>query len=337
MDEIQRNKMRIIILGSGSFAGQALFSNLIKNGYEVIGINRSSAKNKIHWDWLKTFDKNIVDYWHEININKNPEKIVDLINDLQPTHIVDFMGQGMVAQSWDDPELWYSTNISKKVFVLEAIRKLKNLEKYVRASTPEVYGSSNHKIEESAHFNPSSPYAISHCSIDYHVRSIGRNFDFPYSIGRFANFYGEGQQLYRVIPKAILSFVNGKDFIVDGNGKSLRSFIYSSDIVSAIKKLLFDAKPFSEFNFSSSEEISILDLVKKISKICKTDFDKTIKFGPERKGKDMIYRLDCNKAQKELNWDCKVSLNEGLKRVYKWISKNNTYFSKASWKYIHKC
>ena len=39
------------------------------------------------------------------------------------------MGQGMVAQSWNDPELWYSTNISKKVFVLEAIRKLNTLEK----------------------------------------------------------------------------------------------------------------------------------------------------------------------------------------------------------------
>ena len=105
------------------------------------------------------------------------------------------------------------------------------------------------------------------------------------------------------------------------NGKSLRSFIYSSDIVDGIKKLLFDAKPFSEFNFSSNEELSIIELVRKISKICKTDFDKTIKFGPERKGKDMIYRLDCNKAKKELNWECKVSLNEGLKKVYKWISK----------------
>ena len=153
--------MRIIILGSGSFAGQALFSDLIKNGYEVVGINRSAPKNHIHWNWLKTFENNIDDYWFEININKDPEKIVALINDFNPTHIVDFMGQGMVAQSWDDPELWYSTNISKKVFVLEAIKNLNSLEKYVRASTPEVYGSSHSYINEFEHFNPSSPYAVS--------------------------------------------------------------------------------------------------------------------------------------------------------------------------------
>ncbi len=329
--------MKILILGSGSFAGQALFSDLISNGYEVIGINRSAPKSEKHWEWIKENKLNLKDYWYEININDKPDKVVELIQNINPSHIIDFMGQGMVAQSWDDPKLWYSTNLSNKVYVLEAIRKLKGLEKYIRASTPEVYGSNSQKVKESNAFNPSTPYAVSHCSIDYHLRCLGKNYEFPYCIGRFANFYGEGQQLYRVIPKAILCFINGKDFIIDGNGKSLRSFLHSKDIVSAIKKLLFQAKPISEYNFSSNEEISILDLIILISKQCEIDFHETIKFGPERKGKDLIYRLDCEKSKNELNWESKVSLKEGIRKVHTWISKNNDYLSKDSWNYIHKC
>ena len=49
------------------------------------------------------------------------------------------MGQGMVAQSWQDPSLWYETNIGKKSLILETIRNLDSIEKYVRASTPEVF------------------------------------------------------------------------------------------------------------------------------------------------------------------------------------------------------
>ena len=64
-------------------------------------------------------------------INDEVEKVVQIIKDINPSHIIDFMGQGMVAQSWNEPSLWYSTNIVKKAYVLEEIRKLKNFEKYV--------------------------------------------------------------------------------------------------------------------------------------------------------------------------------------------------------------
>ena len=57
MDERKQYKMKILILGSGSFAGQALFSNLIESGYEVMGINRSAPKSTYHWPWAKKYKK----------------------------------------------------------------------------------------------------------------------------------------------------------------------------------------------------------------------------------------------------------------------------------------
>ena len=329
--------MKILILGSGSFAGQALCSNLLDSGYEVIGINRSAPKSTYHWSWTNRYKKYLNKYWFEINLHKNPDNIIEKINAFQPSHIIDFMGQGMVAQSWDDPNLWYETNLARKSYLLESIKNLKSLEKYIRASTPEVYGSSEFKQKEEAHFCPSSPYAVSHSAIDYHLRCLGKNYDFPYIIGRFSNFYGEGQQLYRVIPKAILSLLNDKIFTIDGDGKSIRSFIHSDDICSAFKALLFKSQPKKEYNFSTPEEITIIDLISKICHLTNKNFEKVVKFGPERKGKDLIYRLDCTKSVSELGWESTISFNDGLKKVHEWIENNNSYFSKLSWDYEHKC
>ena len=246
------------------------------------------------------------------------------------------MGQGMVAQSWGDPKLWYSTNLAEKSFILENIRDLSELKKYVRASTPEVYGSNDSFIDEEAHFKPSTPYAISHAAIDFHLRCMGEKYNFPYSIGRFSNFYGEGQQLYRVIPRAILSCLTGKKFILEGDGMSRRSFIYSSDIAESIKLLLFQAQNKSEFNFSGDEEITIKDLIKLICEITNTSYEKIVELGPDRPSKDMIYRLDCRKAKQTFNWSPNVNLKIGLQRTIKWIERNIKFFSNENWNYTHK-
>ena len=328
--------MKILILGSGSFAGQAVFSNLLKDGFDVFGINRSKPKNKYYWPWVQNHEIKYGKNWYEANINTNPDQLIKLIKEINPSHIIDFMGQGMVAPSWADPMLWYRTNLVNKSYALEAIRSLKNLQKYVRASTPEVYGSNIQRIKEDNRFNPSTPYAVSHCAIDYHIRCLGKNYDFPYTIGRFANFYGEGQQLYRVIPKSILKFLNKEKFKIDGDGKSFRSFIYSKDIVNAVKKLLFKASPISEYNFSSNEEVSIKELIKLISNLTNVDFDELVEFGPERKGKDLIYRLDCDKAKRELSWENKTPLEIGIEKVQDWISLNLQNLNAQSCEYLHK-
>lgn len=326
--------MKILILGAGSFAGQAIFSDFLKKGYEIFGINRSSPKSQYMWEWVNSFA--FEKRWIQINIYSELENFKEEVKKLKPTHIIDLLGQGMVAQSWQDPKLWYETNLSNKADLMEIIRNLDSLEKYIRISTPEVFGSSSEYLKETHKFNPSTPYAISHAAIDFHLRCLGNQYDFPYCIGRFANFYGPGQQLYRVIPKSILSFLNNKKFILDGGGKSRRSFIFSSDIIEATNKLLFDGKIKEEYNFSSNEEVSILELINKISDILEIKFESNVEIGAERPGKDMFYRLDCKKSIADLNWSNKISLDQGLEKVIRWISINNSKLKNEPMDYIHK-
>tara|TARA_B100000212_G_C27347937_1_gene522245 strand:+ start:94 stop:1080 length:987 start_codon:yes stop_codon:yes gene_type:complete len=322
--------MKIIILGAGSFIGQLIFAHYLQKGHRVIGINRSKPNDIFQWPRNKE-NQDYGEFWYKLNIVNDNDKIIDIVNKFEPHLIIDFMGQGMVAPSWNTPELWYDTNLSKKAKLLNSFTKLKNLKKYIRASTPEVYGSNEKFLEESSNFNPSTPYAVSHAAIDFHLRCLGKQYNFPYIIGRFANFYGIGQQLYRVIPKLFLSCLTKKKFILDGGGKSLRSFIYGRDLIKAFDLMINSNHKMEEFNFSSQEEISISSLVDKICYLTKTDREKIIIDGPERPGKDMYYRLQISKAEEQLNWTPEVMLDEGLGEVYSWLSNSLDELATRSW------
>lgn len=326
--------MKIVILGSGSFAGHLAYYHFLKKGHNVLGINRSSKKNKNLWPTaiINTFNG----FWLIANIVDDVQVIIEEVNNFCPEIIIDFMGQGMVAPSWENPSLWYDTNIVKKTQLLESFAKLPKLKQYIRASTPEVYGSSLEYIQPDASFNPSTPYAVSHAAIDFHIRNLGRQYSFPFVLARYSNFYGPGQQLYRVIPKAILCCINKKSFILDGAGKSFRSFIYADDILQSLDLIIESKVVQVEFGFSTPEEISIYDLVKLIYNIADVDFNSSVVIGPERLGKDKTYRLDCTNSIKILNWKPQVSLSNGLNMTYSWIASNRESFSSLSWDYIHQ-
>ncbi len=324
--------MRILILGSGSFAGQALFSTYLKRGLDVFGINRSDPKDGYQWPWVKSFGE-IKRRWFKYDLSNSVDSIIEIVKEIDPQIIIDFMGEGMVAPSWINPDIWYTTNLAKKSKLLNSFLNLKNLKRYIRASTPEVYGSNEDFLNELSSFCPSTPYAVSHAGIDMHIRCLGKQYEFPFVIGRFANFYGVGQQLYRVIPKLFLSCKSKKTFTLDGGGKSARSFIFSEDIINAFDCILETNSVYEEFNFSSQEEISIDNLVTKVCDISNTKREEIIRNGPERPGKDKFYRLDISKAKSSLNWTPSISLEEGLSDVDKWITSSYDALSVRSWEY----
>ena len=66
------------------------------------------------------------------------------------------------------------------------------------------------------------------------------------------------------------------------------------------------------------------------------EFDELVEFGPERNGKDLIYRLDCDKAKRELFWENKTPLEIGLEKVQDWISFNLKNLNAESCEYLHK-
>jgi dTDP-glucose 4,6-dehydratase len=329
------SKSTILILGSNSFAGATLSRDLLKNGYKVIGVSRSPVSIPTSL-MIRDCTSASNYYFEQLDINSDLDSLEALMDFEKPEVIFDFAGQGMVAESWINPEQWLHTNLVSKTKLLEILRRKNWIKKYVRASTPEVYGSHEGKILESHNYSPTTPYAITHASIDMMLMAYHTRYDFPCVIGRFANFYGPGQQLYRIVPKTILTVERGLKLPLHGGGISERAFIFSDDINSALMALATLGRPGHVYNFSPPELVSIRTLVGIIFENLSIDAASHIEVVSERPSKDHKYLMDSKKSELELNWATKVDLRDGLRQTIEWFSTYSATFSQLPLEYAHK-
>lgn len=332
---------RVVVLGSNSFSGAHYTALLLDNGYEVIGVSRSREVEYefAPYRWGKSSSKRLKDFnFHMLDMNQDFCSLIDLLKASRPNYIVNFAAQGMVGQSWSKPSDWFLTNTLTPVRLFEVLVGMESLEKYVHITTPEVYGSSGKSwISENTNFRPSSPYATSRAACDMHLITLHREMGFPVVFTRAGNVYGEGQQLYRVIPRVVLSALTRSSFLLEGGGKSFRCFIHIDDVVKGTQRIMESGVPGSSWHLSNSRPIEIAELVKLVYKRCGvTDTDELIKETKGRLGHDDTYLLDSRKAKDMLNWEAEVGLEEGIDRVVNWARTNIDRLKLMSWDYQHK-
>ena len=251
--------------------------------------------------------------------------------------MVNFAAQGMVAESWLNPTHWYRTNVVAQVALHDALRQKPFLQKYVHVTTPEVYGSTDGGwIKEHDNFSPSTPYAVSRAACDLHLRSFHEAYGFPVVFTRAANVYGPGQQLYRIIPRTLLSARTGKPMQLHGGGHSVRAFIHIHDVVRATLQLANNGEPGSTWHLSTQESCSIRALVEQICSLCSADFDALVENSEERLGKDQSYLLDSAAIRQVHGWSDRITLEQGLHETLEWVNANLATLKKLPWSYQHK-
>lgn len=329
------NYTRFAVIGSNSFAGSGFIAKVLEYGAQVIGLSRSEEGSDIFLPYKNSPNKENYQFY-QVDINHDLDFIIKTLNYFQPEIIIDFSGQGMVAESWNAPAQWYTTNIVSKVKLHDYLKICNWLKKYIRISTPEVYGSHEEKICETWSLNPSTPYAVSHAAIDMSLRVFNNHYGFPVIFTRFANFYGEGQQLYRIIPRTIIYALTNKKLLLHGGGSSIRAFIHIDDVVSGIMKAIDLGIPGEVYHFSPEKFYTIRDVVEIICKKINKNFDDLVEFAPDRPAKDKAYFMDTAKARRQLEWEDGVDLNLGIDRTVKWIRENLDEICTLPLEYIHK-
>jgi dTDP-glucose 4,6-dehydratase len=325
---------RIVVIGSNSFSGASLIRQALAQGHEVLGISRS-IENKIcllpyMWDDHDRF------LFKQLDLNHHTEEIIQEIKSFEAPYVINFAAQAMVAESWQNPDHWYQTNVVANVRLHDQLRQMDSLRKYVHVSTPEVYGSCSGLVDESHPFSPSTPYATSRAACDMHLLNFFKNYNFPVVFTRAANVYGPGQQLYRIIPRTILYIKLGKKLQLHGGGKSLRSFIHIRDVAEATLDIAIKASPPETFHLSTDQHVSIRSLVELICLKMGADFESLVEVSPDRPGKDAAYLLDSTKAKQGFGWTPKVSLDDGIEETIEWVQNNFEDLAKEPMKYLHK-
>jgi len=309
-------KKKVLILGISSFAG-ASFANYLLNqsNYKIIGTYNKKRKLpfKLFLEKNKNFKKIKL---FKLDLSLNETQIDKVIKKVNPNYIVDFASICMVNESWSNPKLYFKINFISKINFIKDLYKQKVLKKYIYVSTPEIFGSNQKPVtENSTKFNPSTPYASSKLALEILLNNFIKNSKYKIIIARFSNFYGRGQPMHRLLPKLIYCINNKIKFPLQGDGNTKRDFIFEDDFNQGLLKIIKVGKVGEKFHFSGEKYYTIKDIINKVIKIKNYSWSKLILKKPERQGKDKNYYLNCKKTKHKLNWKCKISLQEGLKKT----------------------
>ena len=335
---------KILVIGSNSFSGSHFVAESLRSGHSVWGVSRSPELKSVFLPYLwpdpvtgrSLADSDNFDF-QVIDLNTQLDELLKLIDRVQPSVVVNFAAQGMVAESWLNPTHWYRTNVLSQVALHDALRLKPFLNKYVHVTTPEVFGSTDGGwIREDTQFSPSTPYAVSRAACDLHLMSFYKAYGFPVVFTRAANVYGPGQQLYRIIPRAILSARTGLPMQLHGGGYSERSFIHIRDVVRATLQLALGADPGTTWHLSTRDAISIRALVEKICQRNGVVFSSIVEESDERLGKDQSYFLDSSAIREIFGWTDRVNLEEGLTDTIAWVDDHLEQLKTFPWTYQHK-
>ena len=274
--------------------------------------------------------------FHQLHIGRQLAAVMAVLDTERPDVIVNYAAQGEGAASFttNAPD-FFDTNATALVRLVVELRNRSYLQRFIQIGTSELYGSTEAPAKETDPYRPSSPYAISKAAFDQYLVSMHKNFAFPMNIVRPSNCYTEGQQLYRVIPKAILCALSGRKLPLQGGGKAQKSYLHATDLSSAVMAVIGDAEAGKIYNVAPSAPVSIAALIWHVAESCGVSFEELVEVVPDRIGQDAKYWLDASAIRDDIGWKPVIPLGTGIDGMVRWVKKYPELLQ-ATTEYQHK-
>ncbi len=317
--------MRVLITGGAGFIGSHLAEAVLNRGDEVYIIDDLSTGFMDNIKILKDKPayKNRIFMHIDTILNRN------VLLELTGTCDVVYHMAAAVGVQYilDHPLESIKTNILGTDQVLEMCAKFK--KKVLIASSSEVYGKHMHAplVEtDNIIYGPSSKsrwsYAASKLMDEFTALAYHRTEGLEIIIARLFNTVGPRQTgaYGMVIPRFVDQALQNRPLTVYGDGKQTRTFTYVKDVVNALIALMHNKNAVGEvFNIGGIEEISILNLAKKIIELIGSE--STIELVPYEKAfekdfEDMQRRVPgIDKIKKLIGFEAKTDLDTILQNV----------------------
>ena len=304
---------KILITGAAGFLGSHLCDKFINEGYYVIGMDNlitGDLKNIEHLFKLKDFEF----YHHDVTTFVNvPGKLDYILHFASPASPIDYLKipiQTLKVGSLGTHNLLGLAK-QKKARILIASTSEVYGDPLVHPQTEDYFGNVNTigprgVYDEAKRFQESITMA-------YH-----RFHGLETRIVRIFNTYGPRMRLNdgRVIPAFIGQALRGEDLTIFGDGLQTRSFCYVSDQVEGIYKLLLSDYVYP-VNIGNPDEITIVEFAKEIIKL--TNTNQKIIYKPLPQNDPLQRKPDIKLAKEILDWEPKVSREEGMKITYEYF------------------
>ncbi|MBC7333573.1 MAG: NAD-dependent epimerase/dehydratase family protein [Actinobacteria bacterium] len=305
--------MKILVTGGAGFIGSNVVDRLILEGYNVVVVDNLSSGKRENVDSKAKF--------YEADIRDS--RISEIFETEKPEIVIHNAAQISVRDSVKDPIYDAEVNIIGSLNILELCKRA-GVKKVIFASSGgTVYGEQKiFPASEDHPLSPISPYGVAKLAVEKYLYYYYFNYGLKYVSLRYANVYGPRQDPHGeagVVAIFCSRLVEGKNPVINGDGKQTRDYVYVSDVVEANINAI-ECDFVGELNIGTGKETDVVELFYMLKEISgKNDVEEV--HGPPMEGEQRRSCLDYEKAKLVLGWEPIVKLEEGLKLTYHWFKE----------------
>lgn len=315
------NKKNIVITGSAGFIGFHLSLKLLKEGYNVIGIdnlnNYYDVKLKKNRNNILRKFKNYI--FKKIDI-KNSKDLDKTFKKRKIYCVIHLAAQAGVRYSLINPRSYIDNNILGFFNVLDTLKKNK-VKKFIYASTSSIYGLQK-KFPLKEKFNTDSPIQL-YAATKKSNEVMAASYSYLYKINtiglRFFTVYGPWGRPDMALFKFTKNILRGKPIDIFNKGKHIRDFTFVEDIVNGIFKIIKSNKKnlgSQIYNIGNGKKISLMKYIELIEKNLMKKSKK--RFLSLQKGDVIKTHSDTSLLKKEYNYYPDTSVEIGIKKFVDW-------------------
>ena len=300
---------RVLVTGGAGFLGSHLCARLVKEGYEVLGVDNFYTGRRRNVASLMTnpaFELMRHDVTFPLYVEV--DEIYNLACPASPIHYQ------------FDPVQTTKTSVHGAINMLGLAKRVK--AKILQASTSEIYGDPSVHPQPESYWGNVNPIGTRSCYdegkrcaetlfFDYH-----RQHGLKIKVARIFNTYGPNMHPHdgRVVSNFIVQALSGNPITIYGDGSQTRSFCYADDLIEAFTRLMAtDDAITGPINLGNPNEFSMLELAEEVRRI--TSSKSNIVFKPLPSDDPAQRQPDIRLAKQLLNWTPTVSLRDGLERT----------------------
>lgn len=299
--------MRALVTGGAGFIGGHLVDALIARGDSVVVIDKAEPNHE---------RKNAKAEYVKLDINDaGLEAAVLAAKPEVVFHLAAYLDD---RGSMKEPEVCARENIRGSLQVFQACKAV-GVKKIIFSSTNVVYGLSDKApyVEDVA-VKPITPYAISKYAGELYLQFYYKQYGIPYVAFRLANVYGPGQDAsreYGAVAVFTGKLLKGEAIFINNDGQTVRENIHVSDVVSGMLAAA-DKTAIGVFNLGTGRGNTTQELYDMLAEVIGSTAKPLAR--PEVQDLMKTTKLDISKAKKELEWEPKVALEDGIRETVEW-------------------
>lgn len=298
--------MKILVTGGAGFIGSHLVDRLVLEGHEVAVVDNLSTGKRRNLNRAATF--------YKLDIQSG--SLERVFRKERPLLVMHLAAQMDVRRSVQDPVYDANVNILGTLKVLQQAVAHGTRKVVFSSSGGAIYGEQETFPAPETHpMHPASPYGISKLTGEHYLAYYEQVSGLQYVSLRYANVYGPRQDPEGeagVVAIFTQKLLNGEQPVINGNGRQTRDFVFVEDVVEANLAVIGkDAR--GAYNVGTGVETSVNELFQTITDLIMPG-SKAL-HGPAKKGEQARSVIDSARLRRELGWEPRVSLKEGLERT----------------------